>query len=190
MPDNWLAKQPRLNVKNTNKTSTSLLPGTNSKLVKKSGSDTTTLGKNPKLTPKWIGPYTIVDINDNNAKIETKPNKFKIINVTRLKAFQEELNKCLSQDDTCLSQDDNCLFEDNKTDAPQKPMTRALKKLIDFKNAADMAVSFIESKLHDECDGNMFSENYNKYHCANCYHGIRNFAHFASQMDIFWIHEI
>jgi len=148
-------------------------------------SDTTTLGKNPKLTPKWIGPYTIVDINDNNAKIETKPNKFKIINVTRLKAFQEELNKRLSQDDTCLSQDDNCLFEDNKTDAPQRPMTRALKKLIDFKNAAAMAVSFIESKLHDECDGNMFSENYNKYHCANCYHGIRNFAHFASQMDIF-----
>jgi hypothetical protein len=59
-------------------------------------SDTTTLGKNPKLTPIWIGPYTIVDINDNNAKIETKPNKFKIINVTRLKAFQEELNKRLS----------------------------------------------------------------------------------------------
>ncbi len=35
-------------------------------------SDTTALGKNPKLTPKWLGPYKIVDLNDNNAKLEIK----------------------------------------------------------------------------------------------------------------------
>ncbi len=33
-------------------------------------SDTTALGKNPKLTPKWLGPYKIVDLNDNNAKLD------------------------------------------------------------------------------------------------------------------------
>jgi hypothetical protein len=44
-------------------------------------SDTTALGKNPKLTPKWLSPYKIVDLNENNAKIKIKPNKFKIINV-------------------------------------------------------------------------------------------------------------
>ncbi len=69
-------------------------------------SDTTALGKNPKLTPKWLGPYKIVDLNDNNAKIEIKPNKFKIINISRLKDFKEETIQRLPQDDFRLSQDD------------------------------------------------------------------------------------
>jgi hypothetical protein len=56
-------------------------------------SDTTALGKNPKLTPKWLGPYKIIDLNDNNAKIEIKTNKFKIINISRLKPFKEERGK-------------------------------------------------------------------------------------------------
>jgi len=47
-------------------------------------SDTTALGKNQKLTPKWVGPYKILDIYDNNKKIELKPNKFKVINISRL----------------------------------------------------------------------------------------------------------
>jgi hypothetical protein len=38
-------------------------------------SDTTALCKNPKLAPKWVGPYQIVDINDNKTKLEIKPNK-------------------------------------------------------------------------------------------------------------------
>jgi hypothetical protein len=49
---------------------------------------------------------------------------------------------------------------------------RALKKLVDYKNAAAISVSIITNKLQEECDGNMFAENYNKYHCANCYNGI------------------
>ena len=57
-------------------------------------SDTTALGKNPKLTPKWVGPYKIVDLNDNNAKIELKPHKFKVVNISRLKAFEEKKNVC------------------------------------------------------------------------------------------------
>jgi hypothetical protein len=65
-------------------------------------SDTTALGKNPKLTPKWVVPYKIVDINDNNAKLEIKLNKFKIINISRLKAFHEEKVQHLFQDEQCL----------------------------------------------------------------------------------------
>jgi hypothetical protein len=57
------------------------------------------LGKNPKLKPKWVGPYRIVDINDNNTKLELKPNKFKVVNISRLNTFQEEGGKLLSQDD-------------------------------------------------------------------------------------------
>jgi hypothetical protein len=32
-------------------------------------SDTTSIGKNAKLSPNWIGPYEIVGMNDNNAKL-------------------------------------------------------------------------------------------------------------------------
>ncbi len=45
-----------------------------------------------------LGPYKIVNLNDNNAKIEIKQNKFKIINGSRLKAFKEETVQCLPQD--------------------------------------------------------------------------------------------
>jgi hypothetical protein len=83
-------------------------------------SDTTALGKNPKLTPKWIGPYKIVDLN-NNAKIELKPNKFKVINISRLKAYEED-KKCLSKDATCLPQGDPSLFEDFQTNSPPRPI--------------------------------------------------------------------
>jgi len=55
--------------------------------------------KNPKLTPKWVGPYKIIDINNINGKLEIKPNKFKIINISRLKAFHEEKEICHSQDE-------------------------------------------------------------------------------------------
>jgi hypothetical protein len=37
-------------------------------------SDTTSIGKNAKLTPNWIGPYEIVDINNTNAKLKIKKN--------------------------------------------------------------------------------------------------------------------
>jgi len=43
-------------------------------------SDTTSIGKNAKLTPSGVGPYKIVDINDTNAKLKFK-NKFIIGNV-------------------------------------------------------------------------------------------------------------
>jgi hypothetical protein len=90
-------------------------------------SDTTALGKNPKLTPKWVGPYKTVDLNDNNAKIELKPNKFKVINISRRKAYEED-QKHLSEDAKRLPQGDPSLFEDSQTNSPPRPMTRALKK--------------------------------------------------------------
>jgi len=58
-------------------------------------SDTTSIGKNAKLSPNWIGPYTIVDVNDTNAKLQIK-NKLKIVNIARIKPFVEEANKRLS----------------------------------------------------------------------------------------------
>ncbi len=87
-------------------------------------SDTTALGKNPKLTPKWLGPYKIVDINDNNAKLETKPNKFKVVNIARLKPFLEMDQVC--PEETHFSQSNPGLFQDTNIDTPKRPITRAL----------------------------------------------------------------
>jgi len=116
-------------------------------------SDTTVLGKNPKLTPKWVGPYKIIDINHNNAKLEIKPNKFKIINISRLKSFHEEKEQCLPQDKQCPLQGNPSLFQESHSDYPQSP-----KKLLDYKNAAAMAISIINDELQEKCDGNIFSE--------------------------------
>jgi hypothetical protein len=84
-----------------------------------------------------------VDLNENNAKIEIKSNKFKIINVSRLKPFCEDKNKSVCQEDLCLSQGDPGLFQDTNTNCPQRSITRALKKLIHYKNAATMAISIL-----------------------------------------------
>jgi hypothetical protein len=136
-------------------------------------SDTTALGKNPKLTPKWIGPYKIVDLNDNNAKLELKPNKFKIVNISRLKAFEQDKNVC--PEETRLFQDDPSLFQDTNIDQPKRPLTRALKKLIDFKNAATMAISLLQDDF--DCPYT-FTKNYTQYCCDKCYTAFKamNFA--------------
>jgi hypothetical protein len=64
-------------------------------------------------------------------------------------------------------------------------MTRALKKLIDYKNAATMAISILNNNLEEECDGNIFAEGYDKYHHKNCYKGIKNLSHFERQTNVF-----
>jgi len=64
-------------------------------------------------------------------------------------------------------------------------MTRALRKLIDYKNAAAMAISLLHDELETQCDGIIFAEGYDKYHCKNCYNGIKNFSHFARLTNIF-----
>jgi hypothetical protein len=69
--------------------------------------------------------------------------------------------------------------------SPPRPMTRTLKKIFYYKNAAAMAISILKDKLEEECDGNILAENDNKYHCANCYNDIRNFSHFARQTNVF-----
>jgi len=56
-------------------------------------------------------------------------------------------------------------------------MTRAFQKLQDLKNAATLAIAILTENENDECNGNIFSEHFNKNHCNNCRNGIRNFLH-------------
>jgi len=133
-------------------------------------SDTTALGKNPKLTPKWLGPYKIVDLNDNNAKLEIKTNKFKIVNCSRLKPFLEHKNTSVCPEENRLPQGDPSLFQDTNTDFSNRPLTRALKKLIDYKNAAIMAISLLQEDF--ECPYT-FTKNYTEFCCDKCYNAFK-----------------
>jgi hypothetical protein len=135
-------------------------------------SDTTSIGKNAKLAPNWVGPYEIVDVNDTNAKLKIK-NKLKIVNIARLKPFMEETKTCLSQDNSRSSQSDPGLSQDLPDQTLSRPMTRAFKKLTDLKNAASLAISLLADDKEQHY-GNIFSENFDKNHCSNCQNGIRS----------------
>jgi hypothetical protein len=128
-------------------------------------SDTTALGKNPKLTPKWLGPYVIVDLNENNAKLQIK-NKFKIVNCARLKPFFEVTQNNVCPEEMHLSQGDPSFFQDTNILPPNRPITRALKKLIDYKNAATMAISLLQED--SDCPYT-FTKNYTQFCCDKCY---------------------
>jgi hypothetical protein len=124
--------------------------------------DTSTLGKNAKLYPKWTGSCDIIDVNKNG--------KIKIVNI---KPYCKELTTCLSEDASCssestprLSQDTSQSSQDTPQELPQRPLTRALKKLNDFINTAIMAMHLI-SDASSHCPGNIFEENYDKYHSKN-----------------------
>ncbi len=128
------------------------------------------LGKNPKLTPKWLGPYLIVDLNENNAKLQIKNNKFKIVNCARLKPFLTDTSNNVCPEEIHLSQGDPSLFQDTNISPPNRPITRALQKLIDYKNAATMAISFLPEDF--DCPYT-FTKNYTQYCCDKCYNAFK-----------------
>jgi hypothetical protein len=107
------------------------------------------LGKNPKLTPKWSGPAKITELNDTNARILLPNGKSKVLNVMRLKKFFSDKSE---------SQNDNEIVPEtldfNAEPKISGPMTRAMKKLLDHKNAAQLAINVL-------CD-------LSKKHCAMC----------------------
>jgi transposase InsO family protein len=147
--------------------------------------DSTSLGKNSKLSPNWTGPYEIIDLNDNNAKIKLK-NKLKVVNIARIKPFVEEPKPRLFQDDSSPSQDSpNGLDQGQLTGFPKRPMTRAFKKLQELKNAATLAIAILQEEKDAECNGNPFTNNFDKYHCTNCYNGIKSFLKLPNLKQIF-----
>ncbi len=104
---------------------------------------------NPKLMPKWSGPAKITEINDTNARILLPNGKSKVLNVMRLKKFFSD--KSESQKD---SESIPETLDFNAEPKISGPMTRAMKKLIDHKNAAQLAINVL-------CD-------LSKKHCAMC----------------------
>jgi hypothetical protein len=97
------------------------------------------LGKNPKLTPKWSGPAKITQLNDTNAKILLPNGKSKVLNAMRLKKFFAD--KCSTSSDNTQTIPNDLDF--NSEQNISRPMTRALKKLIDHKNAAQLVINVL-----------------------------------------------
>jgi hypothetical protein len=48
-----------------------------------------------------------------------------------------------------------------------------------------MAISLLSNIEAEECDGNIFDENFDKYHCKNCYNGIKTFLSLPNLKQIF-----
>ncbi len=94
------------------------------------------VGKNPKLAPTFTGPGEIIDINDTNAKVKIN-NKIKILNVNKLKLFLQENES--DQEQTFLDYN----FNDSSSD---KPLTHARAKLINYKNAAQLALLMLKEE--------------------------------------------
>jgi hypothetical protein len=112
-------------------------------------------------------------------------NKQKVVNIARLKMFVEEATNRSSQGDQRLLQGDPGLFLDQQDQPLSRPMTRAFKKLTDLKNAATMAISLLSNIEAEECNGNIFDANFDKYHCKNCYSGIKTFLSLPNLKQIF-----
>jgi hypothetical protein len=111
--------------------------------------DFSPLGKNPKLKPKWSGPAKITEVNDTNARILLPNGKSKVLNVMHLKKFFSVLSDTKSDNETIP---DNLDF--NAEPKISGPVTRAMKKLMDHKNAVQLAINVL-------CD-------LSKNHCAMC----------------------
>ncbi len=88
------------------------------------------VGTNPKLAPTFTGPGEIIDINDPNTKVKIN-NKIQVLNMNKHKLFLQDNEG--EENQTFLDYN----FNDNLSD---KPLTRARTKLINYKNAAQLAL--------------------------------------------------
>ncbi len=84
--------------------------------------DFATLGKNPKLTPKWQGPAKITKVNDTNARILLSNGKSKALNVMGIKKFFSAPNDTSSD-----NKNTNETLDFNSEPKITGPVTRAMK---------------------------------------------------------------
>jgi len=88
------------------------------------------------LAPTFTGPGEIININDTTAKVKIS-NKIKILNVNKLKLFLQ--NEESEENQTFLDYN----FNENSSD---KLLTRARAKLINYKNAAQLALLMLSEE--------------------------------------------
>ncbi|MFN9938716.1 MAG: hypothetical protein ACK56I_04510, partial [bacterium] len=104
--------------------------------------DFSPLGKNAKLTPKWLGPAKITEINDTNARIQLPNGKSKIINIMHIKKFfQQKDTKSENEQNKPVSGSSELDFKAQQHISG--PVTRAMKKLREQQKANNLAISVL-----------------------------------------------
>jgi hypothetical protein len=104
------------------------------------------LGKNPKLTPKWQAPAKITEINNTNARLQLPNRKTNVYNAMWLKKFF--VPPANSNNDT----DTQHIELDFKSEPKiTGPVTRTMKKLIQQKEATEMAISILCDLSKQHC---------------------------------------
>ncbi len=96
------------------------------------------LGKNPKLTPKWQGPAKITKDNDTIARVLLPNSKTKIYSIMRLKKFFAPTTDSKGEHDA--QHIDLDFQSDPKISGP---VTCAMKKLMQQKDATDLAINIL-----------------------------------------------
>ncbi len=128
--------------------------------------------KNPKLVPNGKGPGEIIEINDNYARVKFK-NIIKVLNVTKLKYFIENIKKSedkerdatqfnhnFNQTNDQVLKDFRDIFNQARNEGP---ITRAKAKLIKYKDAAQLALILLTSETE-----NIDSLCNPSDHCSEC----------------------
>jgi hypothetical protein len=108
------------------------------------------------LAPKWIGPATIIEINESVAKLKLLNNRTKTLNVKRLKLFVPKED---SQDDQDTQDEENDAEDSDSNQESTKinleafqnnrPRTRAWAKLINNDAASTLIEEEIKYKLNN-----------------------------------------
>ena len=138
-------------------------------------SQTDFLKVNKKLAPKWLGPATIVEVNESVAKIKLSNNRHKTFNVKRLKHFVPgELQEGLSHEadpiDADPASEDAPNFD--ALSNPSRPRTRAWSKLI----KTDAASALIEQDIWYKLNSIAYK----------LYHLNLTFKQLTPQEELFW----
>ena len=142
-------------------------------------SQTDFLNVNRKLAPKWLGPATIIEVNDSVAKIKLTNNRVKTFNVKRLKHFvprESPESQQTPEDADPTSEDADPAPEETPNfetlSNQQRPRTRAWSKLIKTDAASALIEQDIWYKLNDIA--------YKLYHLN------LTFKQLTPQEELFW----
>jgi hypothetical protein len=118
-------------------------------------SETDFLGRNRKLSPKWLGPVEIVKLTDTNATIKTKKNKLKVLHLLRIKPFHfvrpnPEFDY-MSDDEDFEDETNKPTSNDVLLEPPCRPQTRALTRLLEERHTINFISDDLKTKLTAIC---------------------------------------
>ena len=111
------------------------------------------------MAPKWLGPVTIIETTETNVKIKCANNKVKLLNVSHIKHFV--LAKSTARAGVYPEDEDFGPTLDTSrpppsfdylSDAPTRPLTRSLTRLLHEQHSINFVQLDLKSKLTNICE--------------------------------------